>query len=82
MDVQPLDGQFETITSATPTSLTLVVDDIMRHRRESLIYPRAAAVDFDIWLNALQRQANPLIQSGAGRADLEAWLAAVETQLD
>jgi hypothetical protein len=73
--------QFENLTYSSGSSLTLAIDDLAHHRRIALVNPEAPAVDLDSWLNALQRQATPLIQSATRRSDLEAWLDAVELQL-
>jgi hypothetical protein len=72
-------AQFENVTYSPEISLTLVVDDIMRRR--SLKAVAAEPQDLMSWLNALQRQAVPLVQSGAARANLEAWLEAVDEHL-
>jgi hypothetical protein len=69
--------QFERITFAPPQSLTFIMDDIARHRRESA-HSTGASDDLDGWLNALQRQAKPLISSKAGKDELLAWLDAVD----
>jgi hypothetical protein len=71
-------AQFEQITFSSEMSLTLIVDDIARRRRET----NAASMepmDIDSWLNALQRQSAPLVSS-ASRDHLEAWLAEVDKQ--
>jgi hypothetical protein len=68
--------QFEAVTYAADQSLTLIVDDIARHRRAGVL---AVAQDLESWLNAQQRQSTPLVGSAQGQANLEAWLAAVET---
>ena len=68
-------AQFESITYSPEISLTLIVDDIMSRRSQ-----KAAAEPQDLmsWLNALQRQNTPLVQSSAARENLEAWLEAVD----
>ena len=69
--------QFERVTYSPRHSLTLIVDDIARHRREAT--QRAGApVDLDAWVNALHRQSQPLIASKEGKDNLLAWLDAVE----
>lgn len=69
--------QFETIAYSAENSLTLIVDDIARQRRDgSLLSP--INQDLESWLNAFQRQTLPLIYSKQGQANLEAWLAAVD----
>ncbi len=70
----------ERVTYASENSLTLIVDDIMRQHRNGFSAPAAAQGDMESWLNALQRQATPLISSKAGQADLEAWLDAVQKE--
>ncbi len=72
--------QFERLTHSPESSLTLVVDDIMRQRTNGLAYSKADVVDLEAWLNALHRQSRPLIHSEKGRAGLIAWLDAVEQQ--
>ena len=72
--------QFECLTYSPESSLTLIVDDIMRQQPNGLAYSKAAVVDLEAWLNALHRQSRPLIHSAKGRAGLEAWLDAVEQQ--
>ena len=70
--------QFERITHSPTSSLTLIVDDIARERRELVAATPQAPGDMAAWLNALQVQSTPLVASKAGRADLAAWLEAVE----
>ena len=67
----------EQIAQASGSSLTLIVDDLARQRRDSAIYPDSETPDLDGWLNALQRQSTPLVHSKKGLANLEAWLEAV-----
>jgi hypothetical protein len=69
--------QFESITVAPGNSLTLIVDDVMRERRNTGV--PAEPVDFEAWLNALQRQSGPLLQTSSARMKLEAWLEAVDS---
>ncbi len=69
--------QFERVTYSPRHSLTLIVDDIARHRREAA-QPTGAPIDLDAWVNALQRQSQPLIASKEGKAHLLAWLDAVD----
>jgi len=73
--------QFEPITYSSENSLTLIVDDIVRQRRDGIVSTAEAQADMESWLNALHRQAAPLIYSKSGHANLEAWLAAVEQDL-
>ena len=71
-------AQFEQITYSAEVSLTLLVDDITRQRRDALFTSEAGPADLSNWLNALQRQAAPLVHSKASREHLEAWLDAVQ----
>jgi hypothetical protein len=70
--------QFEQITVAPPFSLTQVVEDAAFLRRQGSLRAVVAGTDPAAWMNALQRQSTPLVQSEARRADLEAWLQAAE----
>ena len=70
--------QFERITVAPPFSLTQVVEDAAFLRRGGSLRAVLAGTDPEAWMNALQRQSTPLVQSGARRAELEAWLEAAE----
>lgn len=74
--------QFENLTYSSTGSLTLAIDDALRHQRDAVKHPSAAPDDLGAWLNALHRQSTPLIQSSNNRAELEAWLEAVDRQLD
>jgi hypothetical protein len=76
-----MDAQLESVTYASSGSLTLAIDDLMLERRGAWSGRRAGVSDLDGWLNALRRQASPLIQSPSRRADLKAWLAAVDQHL-
>jgi len=69
----------EKITYSSEMSLTLIVDDIARRRRETTAVSSLEPMDIDSWLNALQRQSAPLV-SAASRDHLEAWLEEVEKQ--
>ena len=71
--------QFEQITFTPQFSLTQIVEDTAFLRREGSVRPPSGEVDLEAWLNAVQRQSTPLIQSRARRADLEAWLVAAES---
>ena len=71
--------QFEHVTVTPPFSLTQIVDDAAYLRREGRARLPADGADLEAWLNAVQRQSTPLIQSRARRAELEAWLAAAES---
>jgi len=72
--------QFETVTTLPEVSLTLIVDDIMRQRTMPA-RTMAEPLDLSTWLNALQRQTQPLVQSKALRENLEAWLDLVDAEL-
>ena len=77
--------QFDSITTSSDSSLTWIVDDLVvrsgqpaaRHAPQTT---KAAleAGDLEAWVNALLRQAAPIVASRSGRAQLEAWLAAVD----
>jgi hypothetical protein len=69
------------ITYSSEVSLTLIVDDITRQRRDAPFYPKASPLDLVSWLNALQRQSAPLVHSTASREHLEAWLEEVDQHL-
>ena len=71
-------AQFEQITYSSEISLTLVVDDIARQRRDVPRTTVDAPLDLVSWLNALQRQSAPLVHSRASREHLEAWLEEVD----
>ncbi|TAL00440.1 MAG: hypothetical protein EPO08_13725 [Rhodospirillaceae bacterium] len=71
--------QFEHITFTPQFSLTQIVDDTAYLRREGSVRAPADGASLEAWLNAVQRQSTPLIQSRARRAELEAWLAAAES---
>lgn len=64
--------QFDSITAAPDCSLTFIMGDIGRSARHP-----AGQADVEAWLNALSRQAVPMVASQSGRAQLEAWLDAV-----
>ncbi len=66
--------QFDSITAAPDCSLTFIVNDILERGAR----PSAQAADMEGWLNALSRQNTPIVASKSGRAQLEAWLDAVE----
>jgi hypothetical protein len=73
-------AQFDKLTLSPELSLTLIVDDITRQISAAPTYLTQGPLDLDGWLNALQRQSTPLLQSENARADLEAWLAAVDLE--
>ena len=68
--------QFDNVTTASESSLTLIVEDLLHVRAIGGTTP--ADSDWEAWLNALSRQAAPLITSNSGRTQLQAWLDAVE----
>ncbi len=70
--------QFEHITYASPISLTQIVDDTATLRRLGIDGAASTGQELEGWLNAVQLQCRPLVQSGARRAALEAWLEAAE----
>jgi hypothetical protein len=70
--------QFERLTYASHFSLTQIVEDTAYLRRDGYVRLQAGGVDLEGWINAVQRQNAPLVQSDARQADLEAWLAAAE----
>ena len=75
-------AQFEQITYSSEVSLTLIVDDVARQRRElTRVVEAAAPLDLVSWLNALQRQSAPMVHSRASREHLEAWLDEVDRLL-
>jgi hypothetical protein len=76
--------QFDSLTTASSSSLTWIVDDLLS-RGATPAPPHDAQApgvqqpcDLEAWVNALLRQATPIVASRAGREQLEAWLAAVE----
>lgn len=72
----------EHITYSSEISLTLIVDDIARQRREGTSPSKTGPMDLLSWLNALQRQSAPLLHSKAARENLEAWLEEVQQHID
>ena len=75
-------AQFEQITYSSEVSLTLIVDDVARQRRElTRVVEAAGPLDLVSWLNALQRQSAPMVHSRASREHLEAWLDEVDRLL-
>lgn len=58
-------------------SLTYLVSDLQARRHQSSSFIGSSA-DLEAWMNALQRQGQPLVATNQGRANLEAWLALVE----
>ena len=70
--------QFERLTYAPQFSLTQVVEDAAFLRRAGSMRAVVSQTDPAAWMNALQRQSTPLVQSESRRAELEAWLAAAE----
>jgi hypothetical protein len=59
------------------SSLAFLMDDLQARRRECLSGGKSGT-DLEEWVNALRRQAQPIVASTQGRANLEAWLALVE----
>jgi len=75
-------AQFDNITYASEVSLTLIVDDVARQRREAArVVESATPMDLHSWLNALQMQATPMVHSRASREHLEAWMDEVDRLL-
>ena len=75
--------QFENVTTAPDSSLTWIMDDLavrgqVPSRRDVPTAKALEAGDLEAWVNALLRQATPIVASRSGRAQLEAWLAAVD----
>ncbi len=66
--------QFEQITLSPHRSLSFIVDDVTRARRDSAFTPPS---DVEAWLNVLHDWSNPLIHSVTGRQGIELWLEAV-----
>ena len=73
-------AQFEHLTYSSEVSLTLIVDDTLRQRRAAMssAQPKVEPMELLSWLNALQRQSAPLLQSANARDHLEEWLKAIE----
>jgi hypothetical protein len=70
-------AQIDQITSSFGSSLTHVIEDMQRQPLDGATQPVARTDELQDWLNALQRQATPLIFSKSGRANLEAWLESI-----
>ncbi len=70
--------QFERLVFSSNSSLTLIVSDLLRQSREGAGPVADTDNGQEDWINALSRQTSPLLQSTAGRENLEAWLAAVD----
>ncbi|MGE4063488.1 MAG: hypothetical protein AB7E79_08975 [Rhodospirillaceae bacterium] len=64
------------VMQAAEHSLSFLMEDLQTRRQACLIGKSGA--DLEDWVNALQRQGQPLVASTQGRANLEAWLALVE----
>jgi hypothetical protein len=64
--------------------LTWIVDDLLSRgaspvpRHDAQASDALQPCDLEAWVNALLRQAMPIVASRTGRAQLEAWLAAIE----
>jgi hypothetical protein len=72
--------QFDSVTTIPDCSLTFILDDIMARTDRRGRQTQVASDDLESWLNALMRQATPLVSSTSGRASLEAWLDAVDAE--
>jgi hypothetical protein len=76
--------QFDSLTTASSSSLTWIVDDLLSRgaspapRHDAQAGDALQPCDLEAWVNALLRQAMPIVASRTGRAQLEAWLAAIE----
>lgn len=76
-------AQFEQITFSSEISLTLIVDDIARQRRDALrVVSSQEPMDLVSWINALQRQSAPMVHSRAAREHLEVWLEEVQQHIE
>ncbi len=69
--------QFEQITLSPHRSLSFIVDDMTRARRDGLTYRPADWAMLEGWLNVLQDWSAPLVTSEAGRRGISRWLDAV-----
>lgn len=65
------------VMQAPESSLAFLMDDLQARRRECLSGGKSGA-DLEDWVNALQRQGQPLVASAQGRTNLSAWLTLVE----
>jgi hypothetical protein len=75
-------AHFDNITYTSEVSLTLIVDDVARQRREAArAADQATPMDLHSWLNALQMQSAPMVHSRASREHLEAWMDEVDRML-
>jgi hypothetical protein len=70
--------QFERLVFSSQSSLTLIVSDLLRQTRDGAGPVADTDIGMEDWVNALSRQTAPLLQSAAGRENLEAWLAEVD----
>ncbi len=69
--------QFEQITLSPHRSLSFIVDDMNRARRDGLTYRQTDWATLEAWLNVLQDWSAPLVHSVAGRRGIERWLETV-----
>lgn len=65
------------VMQVSDNSLAFLMEDL-QHRRSPWLAGANSGDDVENWVNALQRQAYPLVASTQGRANLEAWLALVD----
>jgi len=70
--------QFDRVAYSSESSLTLIIDDLLRQRQAGLGRVAETTPEVEDWINALQRQSSSLLHSKAGRENLEAWLEQVE----
>jgi hypothetical protein len=68
--------QFEQLTLSAERSLSFLMEDLARARREGV--PTGSADDMTQWLNALQAWSAPIVTSAAGQRGLMHWLETVE----
>ena len=69
--------QFEQITLSPHRSLSFIVDDMTRARRDGLTYRQTDWATLESWLNVLEGWSAPFVQSLAGRRGIERWLETV-----
>lgn len=83
MHLAPLSSEashLRPVVQTAEASLSFLMEDLRAHRA-ALVQEPAPSADMENWMNALQRQATPLVASSAGRANLKEWLALVEQDL-
>jgi hypothetical protein len=71
--------QFEHLTLTPHQSLSFLVEDISRARRDGL-FTTGSLDDMQAWLNVLQHWSAPLV-SETGRRSIERWLDALDADL-